>query len=165
MNAKRLRNSVASYLGVRVTMRFLANCILLALLPACTVSSPESDPFSATDSNNASALRAYFDRGGDPNIMSPDGVTLLYVATGPHGGEAVLRLLLERGANPNVGAGAYSPLMNASSWCWIEGVSLLAEAGADLKARNEKGETALDAVCSAGQGRDEVIAYLRGRGL
>jgi ankyrin repeat protein len=152
-------------LKVGDSMKILAICMLIALLPACTGRTTEGDPFSATDSNNASALRAYLDRGGDPNIRSTDGETLLYVATGPHGGEAVLRLLLERGADPNIGSGKHSPLMNASSWCWLKGVSLLAEANADLKARNEKGQTALDTVCSAGGERDEVIAYLRGRGL
>jgi uncharacterized protein len=146
-------------------MKFLAICILTVLLPACTAGPTEVDPFSATESNNASALRTYLDHGGNPNIRSARGETLLYVATGPHGGEAVLRLLLERGANPNVGAGAYSPLMNASSWCWLKGVSLLAEGGADLKAQNENGQTALQTVCSEGRGRDEVVAYLRGRGL
>ena len=146
-------------------MKLLAICILAALLPGCAARPVDRDPFAATDSNDARALRAYLHNGGDPNARSANGESLLYIATGPHGGEEVLRLLLERGANPNVGAGAYSPLMNASSWCWLKGVSLLAEAGADLKARNEKGQTALQTLCSAGRGRDEMVAYLRGRGL
>ena len=145
-------------------MKIFAICIFSAVLSACSASPMASNPFAATGSNKASALRAYLDRGGNPNAKSASGESLLYIATGPHGGEDVLRLLLERGANPNIGAGAYSPLMNASSWCWLKGVSLLAEAGADLKARNEMGQTALQTVCS-GRGSDEVVAYLHGRGL
>ena len=146
-------------------MKHLAIWILAALLTSCSAYPTESDPFVATESNNAIALRRYLDSGGSPNAKTENGQSLLYIATGPHGGEDVVRLLLERGADPNVGSGTYSPLMNASSWCSLGTVTLIAEAGADLKARNGKGQTALQTVCSAGGDREEVLAYLRGRVL
>lgn len=142
-------------------MRLLLICVLTALLSAC-VNRVMSDPFAATNANDARSLSVYLDRGGDPDAKSTHGESLVYIATGPNGGKDVLRLLLERGANPNLGASSYSPLMNASSWCWLEGVTLLAEAGADLNARDERGHTALETVC-IGRDRDKVVAYLTKR--
>ena len=144
-------------------MKYFAICLPLLFLAGCA--SESENPFAAVDANHTAALSSYLDSGGDPNAQSPNGQSLLYIATGPHGGESVLRVLLEHGANPNVGAGSYTPLMNASSWCWLKGVSLLVEAGADVTARNGSGQTALQTVCSGGGDREKVVAYLQGRGL
>jgi len=145
-------------------MKNLAACLAALALCGCVTHPTGSDPFAATDANDVRALRSYLDQGGDPNAKAAHGESLLYVATGPHGGEEVLRLLLQRGANPNLGAGKYTPLMNASSWCWFEGVTLLIESGADPKAQNEKGETALQTMCMGGD-REKLIAYLHDHGL
>ena len=144
-------------------MKYFAICLALLLLGGCN--SGSDSPFAAVDGNNTVALRSYLEAGGNPNAQTPSGESLLYIATGPHGGEGVLRVLLEHGADPNVGAGSYTPLMNASSWCWLKGVSLLVEAGADVSARNGSGQTALQTVCSGGGDREKVVAYLQGRGL
>jgi uncharacterized protein len=134
-------------------------CVLLA---GCAPR-PQS-AFTAADSNDARALGAYLDAGGDPNAKSPSGESLLYVATGPHGGKEVLLLLLQRGADPDLGGGSYTPLMNASSWCWFDGVTLLVEAGADVNLRNADGRTALQEVCAGGGEQEKkVIAYLKER--
>src|SRR5690606_34652286 len=131
-----------------------------SLLSACGTGQKNSDPFSAVASNDAGALRSYLDQGGDPNARSVNGESLVSMATGPHGGEAVLRLLLEPGAKPDDGVGRWSPLMNASAWCRPGSVSLLLNAGANPGLRNEAGQAALETVCSRGSGRDEVIALL-----
>jgi len=122
------------------------------------------EAFAAVDADDAQTLRRFLDEGGSPNELADNGASMLYVATGPHGGEAVLELLLERGADANVGYGLYTPLMNASSWCWLDGVRLLVEAGADLHRKNERHETAMETVCKSGGDRDGVVAYLRARG-
>lgn len=144
-------------------MKHLLTCLFgLALLACAPV---ETNPFAAVDSNDVRSLRSYLDRGGNPDARNSNGESLLYIATGPHGGEDVLRLLLKHGAKPDAGApGGYTPLMNAASWCWLEGVSILAEAGADVHARNSRGETAMQTVCS-GRDANEVVAYLRDHGL
>jgi len=144
-------------------MKHLLPCLFgLALLACAPV---EKNPFAAVDSNDVRSLRSYLDRGGSPDARTSNGESLLYIATGPHGGEDVLRLLLERGARPDAGAaGGYTPLMNAASWCWLQGVSMLVKAGADVHARNSRGETAMQTVCS-GRDANSVVAYLRDHGL
>ena len=139
--------------------------LLLAVALVSCASRPVSvaEAFGAVDANDVGILRRYLDGGGDPNALAKNGASMLYVATGPHGGEGVLRLLLERGADPNRGSGLYTPLMNAASWCWRDGTRLLLDAGADIHRKNEDGKTALETVCSGGTER-EVVAYLRARG-
>ena len=144
-------------------MKCFAVFLPLLFLAGCT--SDSDNPFAAVDANHTAALRSYLDAGGDPNAQSPGGQSLLYIATGPHGGESVLRLLLNHGANPNVGFGSYTPLMNASSWCSLRSVTLLVEVGADVTAPKTEGQTALQTVCSGGRDRAKVVAYLHGRGL
>lgn len=64
------------------------------------------------------------------------------------GGNAVLAILLRHAADPNRGFGRYTPLMNAASWCDLDGLRLLIAAHADPDLKNEHGETAIDTVCS-----------------
>lgn len=125
---------------------------LLFLIVGCSASNPPTvvEAFAAVDANNSRILQRYLSTGGDPNARASNGYSMLYVATGPHGGEAVLRLLLSQGANPNIGSGNFTPLMNASSWCWLQGVQLLVKSGADIHLRNERGQTAMETVCAGG---------------
>ena len=142
----------------------LAACgAISAMLAACVSGVGDDDPFSAVAANDADTLRSYLGQGGDVDARSANGESRVFLATGPHGGEDVLRLLLEYGANPDLGVGAWSPLMNAATWCRPGGVSLLLEAGADPMLRNASGQTALDVVCVRGNAREEVIALLGGQ--
>jgi ankyrin repeat protein len=136
--------------------------MLLLLGCGATAVTPD-EAFQAVDENNPSVLRKYLSQGGNPDRLSEKGDSLLYIATGPHGGYEVLKLLLEAGANPDKGAGEYTPLMNASSWCWLEGVKLLVEFDADPMLKNSKGQTALDTVCFSNGGERKVIEYLKSR--
>jgi ankyrin repeat protein len=107
-------------------------------------------------------LHLYFLVGGNANQLTAEG-SLAYVATGPNGGNAVLAILLRHGADPNRGIGRNTPLMNAASWCYVDGLRLLIAAHADPSLKNERGKTAIDMVCSAPQ--DLAIAakhYLGG---
>jgi hypothetical protein len=149
-------------------MKNFGTFLCIACLTACAGGqAPVSidEAFGAVDADDASVLRRYLNAGGSPNAISSSGESMLYVATGPHGGASVLRLLLERGADPDVGVGTYTPLMNASSWCWLDGVEILVQAGADVKRRNESAQTALQTMCEAGGNREEVEIYLRSSGL
>jgi hypothetical protein len=67
----------------------------------------------------------------NPNLRTHEGCTLLYSATGPHGGNEILRVLVMEEANVNEGCGKYTPLRNAASWVNYEGVMILLDAGAD----------------------------------
>jgi len=120
-----------------------------------------SDVREMVDANDTHRLSEWLSSGGDPDLIVGNE-SLLYVATGPHGGHEVLRLLLDAGADPNKGMVTYSPLMNAASWCRLEACKLLVEHGADPKARNSKGETALAVVGCCGTQCDVVTAYLQG---
>jgi hypothetical protein len=122
---------------------------LMPLL-GCRVSLEQT--FGAVDRNDPTVLRRWLEQGGDPDATL-GGRSLLYVATGPHGGAEVLDLLLAHGADPELGADGYSPLMNAASWCWLDGVKKLVDAGADPR-------PGLVTVCE-GPGAEPIVVYLK----
>lgn len=113
------------------------------------------DVFEAVRRNDSSYAERYLKLGGDPNAVDRHGETLLYIATGPHGGMEVLSLLIDYKADPN--QGTYTPLMNAASWGWLDGVKILISAGADPLLTNSEGKTARQ--CAAGD--REVMDYLK----
>ena len=79
------------------------------------------------------------------------------------GGNAVLANLLRHAADPNRGFGRYTPLMNAASWCDLDGLRLLIAAHADPDRKNEHGETAIDTVCSGPRdAATDARRYLQG---
>lgn len=124
------------------------------------------DGFEAAALGDADALRAALD--AEPGLvsrLSNDGWTLLHLAAFFGHVEAV-RLLLERGADPNafstnamrntpLHAGLAGPLPT-------EGVRLLVEGGAEVNARQHGGYVALHA--AAQNGRLDVIDLLLDRG-
>lgn len=147
-----------------ITIRLLKYllCLTVIFLVGCADQSVSvEEAFSAVDSNDSATLKKFLQEGGSPDSLTPDNASMLYVATGPHGGHQVLTILLESGADPNRGIGKYTPLMNASGWCSLDAVKLLVESGANVELKNSKGETALETVCSAGGDREEVISYLQ----
>ena len=135
----------------------------LLLIGAVTTAAAESTQgiFDAVSNNDAAYVQRWLKEGGDPNLKDSSGQSLLYVATGPKGGNAVLAALLRAGANPNEGAHGYTPLMNAASWVDLTAVQLLLKHGADPKLRNSRGQVALDVVGLAGGKEKPVIQLLR----
>jgi ankyrin repeat protein len=81
----------------------------------------------------------------------------------------MVKLLLERGVNPNTPESApnFSPLRQAASSANFEIVKLLLEAGADLNAEDEKGCTVLDDVegyTHSSESHRTMAAFLKERG-
>lgn len=108
----------------------------------------------------------YLESRGDPNYIDKYDQSLLYISTVAKGGYEVLELLIEYGADPNLGCASYMPLMNAASYSPLKSLKLLVKSGADILRQNADGQTALDMarnVTVYGPFRDlplEVIEYL-----
>ncbi len=86
----------------------------------------------AVRDNDALKLKQMLEEGADPNFVSESAGPLIYIAAGPKGGAEVALVLLQAGADPNAAASdGRLPLQNAASWCSINIVSLLLEAGAN----------------------------------
>ena len=141
---------------------FCVSAVTLAALLVLVGCSKESINIAqAVDGNEAGYVKKWLKSGGNPNLTNAYGESLLYIATGPHGGHEVLEALLAAGAKLEMGAGKYTPLMNAASWCDLEAVQLLHNHGANPNAQNERGQRALDVVGRAGGSEQSVIDLLR----
>lgn len=121
-------------------MFFIAALVAFALL----VNIPPAWVAGAVDDNNVVVVRLYLLLGGDPSGVDENGQSLLYIATGPEGGNQVLQLLLKHKADLNRGHKDYTPLMNAASWDRPDMVKALLKAGANPLIENRAGETVLD---------------------
>jgi ankyrin repeat protein len=79
-------------------------------------------------------------KGANPNLVSPDQDSPLYVAVAANYPDMV-RLLVERGANPNQPSKTgYMPIHIAHN---PDSIAILRAGGADMNARNPRGETAI----------------------
>jgi ankyrin repeat protein/mono/diheme cytochrome c family protein len=101
-----------------------------------------ADPNAANDAgatalmwaaDDLERVRLLVERGADVNARSGDNRTPLLIAAGWRGSSAVVKLLLDRGANPSVwGARGFTPLAEAA-WAGDEAVfEMLVRRGADL---------------------------------
>lgn len=87
-------------------------------------------------------VRALVERGANVNAVTRNGQeSVLHVLVYHRRAEAI-SVVLEHGANPNVRAGAMTPLMLASYRCYPEVVQLLLSAGADRTSKDAAGFTA-----------------------
>ena len=79
----------------------------------------------------------------------------------------MVKLLLKRGVNPNIPSLKSTPLFQAASSADLELVKMLLDAGAEVNAQDESGQTALDAAemyTSSSEGHRTVAAFLREHG-
>ncbi len=120
----------------------------------------------AAISGNAAIVKLLLDRGADPNIryQEPDSIgdfqTPLMNAAWHGHGECVA-LLIEHGADVNIQGGPFgrSPVLCAATTGSEDTVRLLLARGANVDAKDWKGDTALDWAMSRGNTR--IVELLR----
>ncbi len=137
------------------------NILIVAVV---VLSSACQAPFaSALRRGDAAAVANFLDQGQSVDAPIDNGgksqTYPLILATMPEN-TAVLKLLLKRGANPNVADPAYgiTPLINAAWIGNLSAVKVLVEAGANPAQSDGEGKTALDSARESG--RQDVIRYL-----
>lgn len=141
---------------------FVVPILLASVLTGCQPRQSNDPIVTSVAENEVAAVQRYLEEGGDPNMKTRDGKPLLFIASGPKGGEDVAKLLLDAGADPNAATeDGRTPLHNAAAWCDVEMVQLLIAGGVNLTLANGDGETALDVVCkSPADRRSEVNGIL-----
>ncbi|KAI9350031.1 ankyrin repeat-containing domain protein [Zopfochytrium polystomum] len=157
----------------------IPDCVRLLLARGRADPNGSSDPACAGDGLRipliATVIRggrrdivaSLLDAGANVNVADDGmGVTALHVASGYPSSldRDVVRLLLERGANPNAVTRGISGsvLMGAAHVGDPFIVAALLDAGADVNAHAENGETAL--YQAVGANRTDVVPLLLGRG-
>ena len=95
-------------------------------------------------------MRALIELGADINKADDDGATPLYIAT-EKGHEAVVRALIEAGADVGVAAPDETPLFIATYEGHEAIVRALIEAGADINKAKDTGATPLFVAAEEGQ--------------
>lgn len=114
----------------------LASASLLTMLLALAVFAQDANDefFAAARRGDVAAVKAFLDKGGDVNTKNQYGATALSYAA-DKGHTELVRLLLERGADPNVRDTFYgaSPMSWAAPNGHLEIVRLLIEKGATDK--------------------------------
>ena len=136
--------------------RFLLGLGVAALLAsACNQQPPEPALIQAARSGSLDSMNHLLDTGADMNVPGPTGdgwnATPLQHSILARQPDAV-RLLLDRGANPDLAAGPGSPppLILAAGDTDPTFVNLLLAHGADPSVEDESGVTALARAVSAG---------------
>jgi hypothetical protein len=148
--------------SLRRIKTYAMTALLVAGMAACQPrGEQETEIFGQVRQNQAEALAAYLAAGGDPDAQNRGGDPLAYVASGPLGGEEVLSLLLDAGANPNAKSGDGRTLLeNAASWCDEGMVALLLARGADPNLPGKNGVKPADAVCNSPVARRAPVLAL-----
>jgi cytohesin len=116
-------------------------------------------------SNHADVLKVLLDHGADVNTADRYGWSLLHYAAGKGSAStAMTRMLLDKGANPNVVEREYgwTPLHRAAGKGHRTRVELLISHGASVNAKDWYGKTPLS--LAKEEGHTEIIELLRKHG-
>lgn len=140
----------------------LSLCLVFMSPLEAALASGESEFVKALRDEDAAAIRAQIDEGGDPNLRMPGGKTPLIVAA-KIGDPGLVRLLLEQGADVNAATKTGgTPLMFAAIRGNLETVRMLLDHGADVNAVAHFNWTAL--MVAAAKGHDLVVNLLLDHG-
>jgi ankyrin repeat protein len=115
--------------------KIIATSALLVILVVASVAQTQNDEFfAAARKGDAAAVKAFLDKGTDVNARTQYGATALSYAS-DKGHVEVVKLLLERGADPDVKDTFYgaTPMSWAAPKGHVEIVRLLIEKGAKDK--------------------------------
>lgn len=115
--------------------KIIATTGFIVILVVTTVAQTQNDEFfAAARKGDAAAVKAFLDKGTDVNAKTQYGATALAYAC-DKGHVEVVKLLLERGANPDVKDTFYgaTPMSWAAPKGFVEIVQLLIEKGAKDK--------------------------------
>lgn len=110
---------------------------------SCTVNVPEL--IRHAERGEEAAVVMLLDSGENPNNVDDMGLTALHCAA-KKGRRGVVNLLLQRRADPNVGAAAWrgeTPLHYASKYGHAEVVKLLLESRSEVNVKSREGRTPL----------------------
>ena len=104
----------------------------------------QRDLISAVWSNHPNRVREFLDSGLSVETKDVGGTPLLLTAA-EHGSTRIVKILLERGANPNIRSGHHgrSPLHWACENFDVESIKELVARGADVNAADDHGHTPL----------------------
>jgi uncharacterized protein len=114
------------------------------------------------------AVRLFMDAGIDINAADKDGITAVSVAA-MKGNAALVKALLDKGANPNVALTAgtekgMTPLIAAATVGNLEVVKLLVGKGVDVNAKDGHGLTAADYAADPAKPGRAILDVLREHG-
>jgi ankyrin repeat protein len=134
----------------------LSLMILTGLLAGCA-----APLYEAAERGDMQGVRKLLDQGVDINETSVEYGTALSAAAA-YGRVDIMKYLLDRGADINVGRGWWTPSAAASAGGQMEAIRLLLDRGADINAKSPGGQTALWWAAYAGQTR--VVQLLLDQG-
>lgn len=117
------------------------DCIVAILDAGADVNAVNGDGntplMRAAETGNVGIVRVLLERGANPRPKNPEDSPLLYASAD------CTRILIEAGADVNARGTVDTPLQNAASKGDIERLKLLVEHGADVKAVDGSGKSAL----------------------
>jgi len=142
-----------------IRLAFILSFLVSILQVAGAMSDiPEKDVLKSISNGQTEMLKSYLDAGGAIDALYDDGkTTLLNYAVREQNMKAV-RLLIERGADINLGIKGKTPLINAVIKNDIRILHFLLNSGADMNVTVNKGNTAL--ILASKSGRLDCVRML-----
>uniref|UniRef100_X1Z171 Uncharacterized protein n=1 Tax=Capitella teleta TaxID=283909 RepID=X1Z171_CAPTE len=111
----------------------------------------------ASSSNQHEVVLFLLDQKAALNLTASDSGATALILAAAKGHSSVVKVLLERGANPNIRCkNGNTALLYATYGNFVTCVKLLLEKGANLAIQNEEGQSAFEVAIKCGHRRGEV---------